>query len=977
MRGFLYGQTEYNILQSTNRLDDYISFAKKYNHSFLSITDSNLYGVYKFYKKCVEANIKPVIGLEYSFKTEDQNISKVLLYAKNNKGYKALLKISTQVKTNKVEELDFLKNYDKDLFLVFVFNDSFLERLLYTKEYEILNEFLKTIQSFKYPFIGISYTNKLNKLDLNKEMEDYAKTQKINCIPIHQCKYLENKNAIIYEALTLIGNAGVKLEDYEDYSFEISPLEDKRINEFIREIEVDLFKEKIALPKYPYTKGVSSKEFLEALCFKGLEKRKKNFTNYKIRLNYELSVIDKMNYNDYFLIVWDFIKYAKQNNILVGPGRGSAAGSLVAYTLGITEVDPMAYDLLFERFLNPERISMPDIDTDFPDVDRDKVIEHVQQVYGKTHVCNISAYGTFLVKSSIRDLARVRKMDTSRVEKIIEMVEQYGFEYMLEEYRDSDLYEFLYIAKGIEGLPRHISTHAAGIILSALPLDDIIPLQEGINGLYQSQLEASDLEKIGLLKMDFLGIRNLTMIDGMMKEIPGFDMKKLRNIPLNDSKVFKLLQNADTLGIFQLESSGIRNVLTKLKPTCFEDLVAVLALYRPGPMDNIDEYIKRKHNGNFTYLHPSLEPILKSTYGIIIYQEQIMRIAQVFAGYSLGEADVLRRAVSKKDSKILKDLELDFIKKSIKKGYSEEVARSIYDLIYKFANYGFNRSHSVAYALLSYQMTYFKANHFPIFMANILNNVIGSTKTMTEYIKYAKDHGLITYKPNINISTTKFVFTKVGLFMPLNSILFIGDTVAKNVIEERQANGLFKNFEEFKQRCSFLTSQTLQALIFSGALDIFGQTKKSMDNASSKEDEIFLKYMEDAIKDSTEFEFNYLMEMEFKYLGINLEFNLFKNIDTLSKKYKTIFIEKASMNQEARLLIVLNEFKEIFTKKQEKMIIGKLEDSSARKRFVIFPKVYETLNFELKRNQLYLALAHLENNNQKEECFVIKKIAQI
>lgn len=977
MKGFLYGQTEYNMLQNTNRLDDYIRLAKQNAFDFLTITDSNLYGHYKFYKKCLEAGIKPIIGLEYSFKTEDQNISKVLLYAKNKEGYQALLKITSLVKTTGMEELEELRKYQDNLFLIFVFNDSFLERLLYSHDSDYLQEYCALLQSFKNSYIGLSFTNRLDKLNINSQMKDYAERIGMRTIPLHQCKYLTNKDAVIYEALSMIGGQNHKIGEFDDYSFEVNPLPDLQVDALVNAVKLEIFSERIELPKYPYTKGVSSKDYLNALCYKGLEKRKKNQKPYLERLSYELQVINKMGFNDYFLIVWDFIKYAKQNNILVGPGRGSAAGSLVAYTLGITEVDPIQYDLLFERFLNPERVSMPDIDTDFPDNARDMVIAHVKEVYGENHVCNISAYGTFLIKSSIRDLARIYKMENSRVERIIEMVELYGFDKLLEEYKGNELYDFLYIARGLEGLPRHISTHAAGIIVSALPLEQVIPLQEGINGLYQSQLEASDLEKIGLLKMDFLGIRNLTMIDGMMRDIPGFDMQRLRNIPLDDKKVYRLLQNADTLGLFQLESAGIRNVLSRLKPTCFEDLVAVLALYRPGPMDNIDEYIRRKHSGNFTYPHSALEPILKSTYGIIVYQEQIMKIVQVFAGYSLGEADVLRRAVSKKDANTLRELEKDFISKSIRQGYSEEIAKNIYDLILKFANYGFNRSHSVAYALLSYQMAYFKANYFPVFMANILNNVIGSTQTLTEYIKYAKERGLATQKPNINLSKTVFISSEEGLYLPFNAIFSIGDVVAKNIIKERETNGPFSGFEEFKQRCSFLSSQTLQALIFSGALDIFGKTKKSMCSNVTKEDELFLKHLEGVIEDKSEYDFKYLKEMEYKYLGMNIEYSLFKNIHALSAKYKTIPLKDAKYNEEARLLVTVSSFKRITTKKNEEMLIGQLEDQFSRKRFVIFPRVYKTLTNIPEADRLYLVLAVLSRDNRDEDSFSILKMAPI
>lgn len=978
MRGFLYGQTEYNILSNANRLDDYIKMAKESSFSFLSITDSNLYGHYKFYKKCISENIKPIIGLEVSYKFIDNNINKAIIYAMNNEGYKSLLKISSYAKLNALESLKQIKEFDNGISLILIFNDSYMERATECNDVGMLNDFFNDNLIFKDSYIGLSYNNKLNNSHLISKIEEYAKNNGIKVLPVHQCMYLNPKDYKVYEALTAIGGNPKTISEYEDYSFYKNPDEDQRIDDFVSRINLDLFNGKISLPKYPNTKGTNSKTYLDALCYKGLEKRGLLYQNYIERLNYELSVIDKMGFNDYFLIVWDFIKYSKQNNILVGPGRGSAAGSLVAYSLGITEVDPIKYDLLFERFLNPERVSMPDIDTDFPDIYRDQVINHVKETYGDLHVCNISAYGTFLVKSSIRDLARIKKLDNNRVEGIIEMVEKHGFSFLLEKYKDNDeLYELLYIASKIEGLPRHISTHAAGIILSDKPLDEIIPLQEGINGLYQSQLEASDLEKIGLLKMDFLGIRNLTMVQNMMNDIEGFTMQKLRNIPLDDKKTYNLLRSADTLGIFQLESTGIRNVLLKLQPTTFEDIVAVLALYRPGPMDYIDDYISRKHGAKFSYIHKDLEPILKSTYGIIIYQEQIMKIAQVFAGYTLGEADVLRRAVSKKDANLLKSLEMDFINKSIKKGYDQFVAKEIYDLIFKFANYGFNRSHSVAYSLLSYQMTYFKANYFNVFMANILNNVIGNTPTLVNYIKYAMSHGLKVFKPNINISTTKFVYTKFGLFMPLNSIFSIGDAVAFQIINERNANSEFKNYEDFKARCSNLSSSTIEALIYSGALDIFGLTKKQMLRKKTDQDNIFFKNMPNLLVNNSEIEINELRENELKYIGINLEYDLFKNIDSQYKRCRAIPLKIVKPNIVSRILASILDFKQITTKKGEQMLFGELTDGTTNMKFTIFPAIYKELNISFDKNTIYLILGKLEKNQKKSASFIVEKIAPI
>ena len=976
MRGFLYGQTEYTMFNNTIHLDDYIQTAKKCGFDYLSITDNNLYGHYKFYTKCIENNIKPIIGLELSMADLDGYKSKYLLYAKNNNGYKYLLKASSKVLNEQEVVLDDVLKMAADLIIILVFEGSYLERYLISNSSELLIDSINKLGSV---YIGYSYTNKLNKLMENEQIVKLANKYNKKVLPLHKCHYLKKQDKKVYEALKLIGGDEVFVSDFEDYSFDENPLESKLVDDVVNSINLSIFKKRVALPKYPNTKGVSSKEYLYALCFKGLQKRLGNVNNVYInRLQYELAVIDKMGYNDYFLIVWDFIKYAKTNDILVGPGRGSAAGSLVSYCLGITEVDPIKYDLLFERFLNPERVSMPDIDVDFPDTKRDEVINHVKNLYGAEHVCNISAYSTFQVKSAFRDLQRVYKIPSERIDELIILVEKHGYDFVLENYEDrEEIYNLVYLAKNLDGLIRHVSTHAAGIILSYDPLTDIIPVQEGINGLYQSQLEAKDLEKIGLLKMDFLGIRNLTIVSDIMSEIKGFDAKALREIPLNDKKTFELLQKGDTLGIFQLESDGIRRVLTKLKPTCFEDLVAVLALYRPGPMDNIDEFIRRKQTNDFKYPHKVLEPILKSTYGIIVYQEQIMKIAQAIAGYSLAEADILRRAVSKKDAHMLQDLANDFINKSVKKGYTRELAKEIYDLILKFANYGFNRSHSVAYAILSYQMAYFKANYFNIFMSKILNNVIGSTKTLVDYINYSKARGLVINKPNINVSTNKFEINQNGLFIPFSAVHSIGDIVASQIANERKTNGLFRSYEDFKLRMNGISQAVVEALIYSGAFDIFAKTKKSMLDNSSLQDDIFSKHLKDVIVDNKELDFDLLKEKELYYLGMNIEYNLFKDINKLYHAHKGVPFERIVMNNQAVTIISFDKVRQITTKNNDYMLVGDVSNGTAMTRFVIFPSDYNRIRNLINTNTLFLAMVTRSLSNKDEEQLVIKDIKKI
>ncbi|MBD5390595.1 DNA polymerase III subunit alpha [bacterium] len=953
MKGFLYGQSEYNLLNNSIHLSDYIQTAKTHSFTFLSITDSNLYGSYKFYQQCLFNGIKPIIGLEMTYLDDDSHQSKLLAYALNSDGYKNLLKLSTYLSTN--EEpfgLEFIKPYRAGIAFIAVYNESIIERLHYSHATKELEEKLLQLNSYMNFYVGYSYTNRLDRLNANQEIKQIANALDIKTLPLHNCRYLTQEDIIIYESLTQINSKPVHIKDYEDYSFDIEPLESKEIDEFVNQIQLELYPKQFYLPAYPNTKGDSAIAYLTSLCSKGLYRRLKGriTKEYHERLNYELSIIDRMGYSDYFLIVWDFILYAKKRNILVGPGRGSGAGSLVSYCLGITEIDPLKYDLLFERFLNPERISMPDIDTDFPDVFRDEVIQYVNQLYGPKHVCCISAFNTFQIKSSIRDLGRIRKMNSSRLNEIIRMVESSSdYDELLRNFTTRpDIYEFLYIIRGLDGLPRHISTHAAGIIISSTPLDDVIPLQEGVNGLYQSQLEAVDLEKIGLLKMDFLGIRNLTIIDEIMKNIPGFTMEELRSIPLDDKKTYQLLQNADTLGVFQLESDGIRRVLNKLKPERFDDLVAVLALYRPGPMDNIDEFIARRHGKKFTYEHPVLEPILKSTYGIIVYQEQIMQIAQKFANFSLGQADLLRRAISKKNEDQLKEQQSAFIEGAMKNGYSKEVANHIYEYFLKFNNYGFNKSHAVAYGLVSYQMAYFKANYFNIFISKILNNVIGATKTMVGYINYAKTHQVVTFKPNVNISTNRFEVTTNGMFMPLQSIHSIGEATTTDIVCERNKNGLYKSFKDFKERTN-LSESCLEALIFSGALDGFGMSKKQMIDVKDSVSEIISRHLEDRIEDQSEYDFTYLQQKEAEYLGFNITYDIFKNLAHFQQKYQATYLNKKT----GRCVGSFESIKIISTKKQEKMLVGKFYDNLDTIDFVMFPQEYQALTKEIEMGKLY------------------------
>ncbi len=953
MKGFLYGQTEYNLLNNTIHLEDYIQKAKENSFTFLSITDKNLYGVYKFYKACKKHQITPVVGIEITYVDIDQYPSRMLAYCLNDIGYKNLIKLTTYLNTNPIPtSFGFLREYTEGLAFILVYEESIIKRLYTSNPNSNLVEQLKAYSDLKEFYVGYSKTNYLSVEDSIDEALQFLHLHQIKTLPLHNCRYLNPQDKIIYEALTKIGGSEIKVKNTEDFSFPTTPVLNSEVEQFIQKIHLNLFATKANLPKFPNTKGLTAEAFLKNLCGKGLYRRLKGKIPpiYQNRLLYELEVIHKMGYEDYFLIVWDFILYAKKNEILVGPGRGSAAGSLVAYCLGITEIDPLKYNLLFERFLNPERISMPDIDTDFPDIFRDQIISYVHQLYGHNHVCYISAFSTFLIRSAIRDLGRIQKIEGERLDEIIRLTEEASdFNALLRQFENrEEIYNLLYIVKGLENLPRHITTHAAGIIISSDPLTDIVPLQEGINGVYQSQLEAHDLEEIGLLKMDFLGIRNLTILSDVIHQIPNFTMDTLRSIPLDDKKTYSLLASADTLGIFQLESTGIKRVLFHLKPTCFDDLVAVLALYRPGPMENIDEFIARRHGKKYSYLHSILEPILKSTYGIIVYQEQIMQIAERFAGFSLGQADLLRRAISKKQEDALKLMKRDFLIGAQRQGYSSTLANEIYDYILKFANYGFNKSHSVAYGLLVYQMAYLKANYFHIFISKILNNVIGSASTLFSYITYAKEHHVIVYKPNVNISTNIFEVRSVGIFMPLQAIKGIGEAITNTIVDERGTNGLFKDYRDFKSRTT-LNSTILEALIFAGAFDCFGITKKQMMDEKEVYSDIFAKHLIDRIEDHTEYSFQELQRKEYEYLGFNLEYDVFNTIEEKHKSTKTTYIKQNI----GKAVISFQHQHEIKTKKEEHMLVGELSDGKTTFDFVIFPSDYKKIK-SIENNKLYL-----------------------
>lgn len=851
----LHIHSEYSLLKGVCRINELVAEAKAQQYKAIALTDMNvLYGVIPFYKACLKENIKPIIGMELHIikqESRDIKVNEVLLIAKNERGYENLLKLSTEANMEKFRvqgvEKETLFQHTEGLILILNFDRSdVVEQILYGKEEEGSHLLHEYETYFDDVYVEIQAHSKEEFAELQRVAE-FAKKHRTPLVATNHVHFLKKNHHVVYNVVNAI-REGESLVESEQKALHYYLKNEQEMNQIFAKYEEAIANtEKIAescevriqlgrqlLPKYPIPTNEDANTYLRKICEEGL-KRRYEIVDEKIknRLNYELSVIEKMNFANYFLIVWDFMKYAHENKLITGPGRGSAAGSLVAYVLQITDVDPIRYHLLFERFLNPERVTMPDIDIDFCDHRREEVIEYVVNKYGKDHVAQIVTFGTLAAKSAIRDVGRVLNIEPSFVDKIAKMIPStpgVKLEEVLKENkqlnelanRSEEAKQLLSLAIMIEGLPRHTSIHAAGVVISDEPLTKYTPLQTGQMNIYHTQFSMEVLEEIGLLKMDFLGLRNLTLIEQIINFINQYEDEtfQLDDIKENDEKTYRLLSQGETTGIFQLESEGMRRVLTHLKPTEFEDIVAVNALYRPGPMDFIPDFIERKHGKRkVTYPHPSLEPILKGTYGVIVYQEQIMQIAAKMAGFSLGEADLLRRAISKKNEAILEKERNHFIKGACENGYSVEEATNVYNMIVKFANYGFNRSHAVAYSMISYQLAYLKANYPFAFYASLLSSVIFHQEKLQQYIAEAKKFNIPILPPSINKSMSHFSIENRAIRFGFAPIRYLGQRASDEIIRSREA-GPYTNILDFCKRINLkvVTKRAIESLNISRLL---------------------------------------------------------------------------------------------------------------------------------------------------------------
>lgn len=936
--------TDYTLLKSLIKVPNLISFLSEKNIDTCGICDENLYGVLEFYYACKKNNIKPIVGLDVII--DDLNI---YLYAMNFDGYKNLLKIHTLKEKNELI-LDDLSVY-KDSILCIV---PFKSKELFDK--------LKFFNN-----LYISYNNSLERLN--------ALTITSNVLYINDLKALKKDDVLFFAYLDKLRKEEVGM--YEQNYYFVPEIDLGKIDEVVSLLNLELKFNKKYIPKYK--DDIDSSSFLHDLCFKGLTKRLNGKVPdiYLKRLNYELKIINEMGFVDYFLIVYDYVLYAKRHDILVGPGRGSAAGSLVSYSIGITEIDPLKYNLLFERFLNPERVTMPDIDVDFDALKREEIIEYVRNRYGDKNVALGLTFTTLKSKLVLREIGKLLKINDTLLDNFIKCINgniclkdnltNENIKKYLNNY--NELKKLYNISMHLEGLKKNTSTHAAGVVISSTNLDEIIPIHYENNTLITG-VTMDYLESIGLLKMDFLALKNLTTIKNILDEV-GKDA--LKNIDLNDKAVLNLFSTGKTEGIFQFETSLMRNLIRKLNPSSFNDLVASLALGRPGALEEADEYIARKNGKKeITYIHKDLEPILKDTYGIILYQEQIIAILGKIGGYSLAEADIIRRAISKKKESVINAEKEKFINGAIGKGYDRSVATLIYDLIVKFASYGFNKAHSVAYARISYDMAYLKVKYPEYFIIEMINNK--DNEKFAKLVLFLKNKGIKLEKPDVNLSHNKFYISGKELIMPLWQIKGIPESLSEKIIENRKDE--YTDFFDFVcKNKKILNENILNTLIKAEALRSFNLNERTLVeniavalNFAEIDDELIkrpviieLDDYSDEVKRNNEIE-------SFGYFITNHPASKYQNVMKLEMLEKYLF-------KNIKCVVLVNRISNIKTKKNENMAFISASDETGTCDFTIFPKNMNLIN-DLKIGDLVEINGNVSKRFDKVSIIVnnIKKV---
>jgi len=1017
----LHVHTEFSLLDGAAKIKNLVQRAVELKMTALAITDHGvMYGAIDFYKACLKADIKPIIGCEVyvapNHRTDripgkDDTNRHLVLLAENEEGYRNLIKL---VSMAHIEGFYYKPRVDKEILRK---HSSGLIALSACLAGEVASGLLQdqletAIKS------ALEYEDIFGKGNFFLEIQDHGLAEQrkvidgmwqvhertgIAMVATNDLHYVHKEDAFVQDALLCI-QTGKTIADTSRMRFSSQEFYLKSEQEMAmlfgehpellentgliaKRCQFDFQFGGNYLPVFEVPEGYTLDGYLEEECRKAFPRFYPQMTEKeRVRLDYELQVIFQTGFSGYFLIVADFCRFAKDNGVAIGPGRGSAAASMVAYLLGITSVEPLRFDLLFERFLNPERISMPDIDIDFDPDGRERVIRYVTEKYGADKVCQIITFGTMGAKAAIRDGGRVLAMPLARVDKVAKAIpSDLGMTLekalsvnpdlarMVEE--DEEIKRLYTLARSLEGITRHASTHAAGIVISKDPLINYVPLQRTSEDFVMTQFPMKAVEEIGLLKMDFLGLRNLTILQEAVRRIEETRGIKLDlvTLTLDDPLTYTILAAGNSTGIFQLESGGMRAILKDLKPTCFEDIIAVLALYRPGPMDQIPEFIRRKHGGDITYLHPLMEPILKSTYGIIVYQEQVMQIARDLGGYSLGRADLLRRAMGKKKKSIMDEERVNFIHGleedgkiiipgALRLGVKQEDAEEIFDLMAKFAEYGFNKGHATAYAVISYQTAYLKANYPLEFMAALLSTVMGSSDKISFYIQDAKLSGIEVLPPDVQYSQVGFSIEEQAIRFGLGAIRNVGVNVVEKILEARK-DGLFKSLDDFCMRVDqkVLNRRVLESLTRSGALGSFCSRTQALavmdqvlDTAGRRQkDRLSGQFslfdldsgmdVEVTLPELPDFAEREILDMEKEYLGIYLSGHPLSSVLPQLQPFMSSDILTCLEGEEEKKVALgglVTGFRQNVTKKGEMMASFVLEDLTGAIEVLVFPRTY-------------------------------------
>lgn len=1023
----LHLHTEYSLLDGACRIKPLMERIRKLGQTAVAITDhGNMYGAVEFWNEAKKAGIKPIIGCEVYVARRtrhdrehilDSSPYHLILLCENNEGYRNLVKLvslaSIEGFYNRPRvDVELLKKYHSGLICLSACLAGEIPRILLNDTYEAAKEkaleYLHIFGEGNY-FIEVQNHGIKDELKILPNLYRLSAETGIPLAATNDCHYINKEDAEMQNVLMCI-QTGKILGDPTGMSFETDEFYVKSADEMaelfhgheeavtntVRIAErcnVEFEFGNIKLPKFT-VEGVSdNEEYFRSLCRKGMIEKYGTVPDKSVtdRLEYELSVITQMGYTDYFLIVWDFIRYARSHDVPVGPGRGSGAGSLCAYCIGITGIDPMKFNLLFERFLNPERVSMPDFDIDFCIEGRQSVKDYVVRRYGKDYVSEIIAFDTLKARAAVRDVGRVMSLPYNLCDKVAKQIDiKNDLDTALKEseelaqlYRsDRSVKKLIDTARKLEGMPRHASTHAAGVVISAVPLSDLVPLQKNDDTVV-TQYTMTVLESLGLLKMDFLGLRNLTIIRDAVREIhksePDFDID---NIDFSDQNVYRMLSDGDTCGVFQFESAGMTARLMELCPERLEDLIVILSLYRPGPMKSIPVYIEnKKHPEKIVYKHPMLESILADTYGCMVYQEQVMEICRKLAGYSYGHADIVRRAMAKKKHDVMLKERESFVSGSVRNGIPEQTANEIFDEMVSFASYAFNKSHAAAYAYLAYQTAYLKYHYRGIYMAALMSTVMASSDKLAEYISSCREHGIAVDPPDINRSGKGFTFVGDKMYFGLLAIKNAGSGLADRLILERQKNGDFKSLQDFCERVEGreLNKKALENMIKAGAFDGLGLNRRQMlenyesllENASSGkrgviDGQLGFLDIEDAhemgvrIPFKPEFDEKRLYLLEKEATGMYLSGSPLNACQWLGELMHTRSAGSINTDtslkdgESVKLICILDGKKMHVTKKGDKMCFLDLSDNSGTLEAVVFPDLYAVSNAKLLEGSVLL-----------------------